>query len=457
MKKITWPILTAMLVLAMILSACGPAATQTPAKVENTPAPVQAESTQAPVPTQAPAAAEAVKVTIWFHSGQGSEREVLDAQVKDFNASQKKYVIDAVQLPEGSFNDQVNAAALSGQLPCLLDFDGPNLYNYAWKGYLLAIDSYVSADVKADFLPSIIAQGTYGGKLYSLGTFDSGLALWGNKSMLEKAGVRVPKGVEDAWTLEEFDAALKALKDSGVEYPIDMKVNYGNGWWIYSILPMLQSFGGDVIDRTDYQKATGTLDGTASVAAMTKFQEWVQKGYFNPAQTTDDDFYGSKKSALAWVGHWMYVTHKEKLGDDLVLIPLPKFGAKAYTGMGSWNWGITASCPTPDGAYAFLEYLIQPEQIVRMTDANGAIPARKSALALKADVYGAGGPLQVYADQLNTIASPRPVTPAFATIQTKFGEAVSAILNGGNVQEELTKAAKAVDQDIQDNNGYKTQ
>lgn len=395
------------------------------------------------------------KISVWFHSGQGSEREVIDAQVIDFNASQSKYLIEPIQLPEGSYNDQVNAGALANQLPCLLDFDGPNLYNYAWKGYLLPIDKFVSPETLSDFLPSIIAQGTYAGNLYSLGTFDSGLAIWGNKEMLEKAGVRIPKGIEDPWTLEEFEGALKALKDSGVEYPIDFKVNNDSSWWIYSILPMLQSFGGDVIDRTDYQKSTGVLDGPASVNALTKFQEWAKKGYFNPNQTTDDDFYGSKKSALSWVGHWMYGTFKEKLGDDLVLIPMPDFGNNAYTGMGSWNWGITTTCKNPEGAYAFLNYLIQPEQIIRMTDANGAIPARKSALELKADVYGPAGPLQIFADQLNSIASPRPITPAFATIQIEFGKAVDTILNDGDVQEALTKAAKAIDLDIEENNGYK--
>jgi multiple sugar transport system substrate-binding protein len=447
-----------MLAIGLILSACG-APTAAPAASEPTAAPAASEPTAAPAasePTAAPAMSEPVKVSVWFHSGQGGERDALNAQVADFNASQSQYVIEAVQLPEGSYNDQVNAAALANGLPCLLDFDGPNLYNYAWKGYLRPIDDFVSPELKADFLPSIIAQGTYAGKLYSLGAFDSGLALWGNRALLEQAGVRIPTSASEPWTLQEFEGALKALKDSGVEYPIDMKVNYGNGWWVYSILPLIESFGGDLIDRSSYAKSGGTLDGAATVKAMETFQSWATAGYFNPAQTTDDDFYGSKKSALAWVGHWMYTTHKEALGDDLVLIPMPKFGETAMTGMGSWNWGITSSCATPEGAWAFLEYLVSPEQIIRMTDANGAIPARTSALALKQDVYGEGGPLKIYVDQLNTIASPRPVTPAFATIATQFGTAVSAILNGGGVQDELTKAASAIDQDIEDNNGYQT-
>ena len=102
---------------------------------------------------------EAVTVEVWFHSGKGEEREVLDAQVDSLQCDEDGVIIDAVQLPEGSYNDQVNAAALAGDLPCLLDFDGPFVYNYAWSGYLSPLDDYVSADLKSDFLPSIIKPG----------------------------------------------------------------------------------------------------------------------------------------------------------------------------------------------------------------------------------------------------------------------------------------------------------
>ncbi|MBU4511504.1 ABC transporter substrate-binding protein, partial [bacterium] len=78
------------------------------------------------------ALAEPVTIEVWFHSGKGEEREVLDAQVKDFNTMQNEVIVKAVRLPEGSFNEQVSAAALAGDLPDLLDFDGPFLYNYAW-------------------------------------------------------------------------------------------------------------------------------------------------------------------------------------------------------------------------------------------------------------------------------------------------------------------------------------
>ena len=46
--------------------------------------------------------AEPVTVDVWFHSGKGEERDVLDAQVTAFNEMQDEIFINAIQLPEGS-------------------------------------------------------------------------------------------------------------------------------------------------------------------------------------------------------------------------------------------------------------------------------------------------------------------------------------------------------------------
>jgi len=399
---------------------------------------------------------KAKAIEVWYHTGRSEEREVLDAQVAAFNKSHQNTPVKLVKLPEGSYNDQVNAAAMAKDLPCLLDFDGPNLYNYAWSGYLKPLDGYVSKKLKDDFLPSIIAQGTYGGKLYSLGVSDSGLAIWGNKKYLEKAGVRIPKGIHDAWTKEEFVDALKRLQAlEEVEYAIDFKMNYGVGeWFTYGFSPLLQSFGGDLIDRKTYKTSSGVLNSTKSVEAMTFFRDIFKKGYSNSKPAGDDDFYVKKITALSWVGHWVWANHKKGLGDDLVLIPMPKFGNKAVTGMGTWNWGVTSTCENPDVAWKFLEYLISPEQVLKMSDASGAVPSRKSAIA-KSKLYAKGGALEIFTAQLeNAVAMPRPVTPAYPVITSSFSEAVKNIVAGSDVKAELDKAVQKIDQDIQDNKGY---
>ncbi|MEV0477194.1 ABC transporter substrate-binding protein, partial [Streptomyces prunicolor] len=101
-------------------------------------------------------------ITVWFHAGPSGEFTTLQNQVKDFNKAQKQVRVELVTLPENRvYNDLVLSAAASGDLPDLLDFDGPNLYSYAWSGKLRPIDSCVPASVRADLLPTIRQQGTY--------------------------------------------------------------------------------------------------------------------------------------------------------------------------------------------------------------------------------------------------------------------------------------------------------
>ncbi len=401
------------------------------------------------------ASGDAVTVSMWWHTGTPEEMEATDAAVEAFNSSRSDIQIDKTDIPGGTYTDQVNAAALAGELPCVLDFDGPFVYNFAWSGFLTPIDDYVTDEMRADFLPSIIDQGTYNGQLYSLGQFDSGLGIYANRSYLEAVDARIPT-FEEPWTLDEFETILADLAElPEVEFPLDLKINYGQGeWYTYGFSPILQSFGGDLIDRSGYQTASGVLDGSESIEAMETFQSWFENGWANPSEGADDSFYGSKTSAISYVGHWMWTPHSEALGEDLLVLPMPNFGGDPVTGMGSWNYGISSSCENPDAAFEVLAHLVSTDEILRMTAGNGAVPARFSALE-QSELYQAGGPMEVFATQLSEGRGvPRPIFPGYATITDVFAQSVADIITGADVQSELSDAAEAIDQDIEDNSGY---
>ncbi|MDY6895670.1 MAG: ABC transporter substrate-binding protein, partial [Thermotogota bacterium] len=65
-----------------------------------------------------------------------------------------------------------------------------------------------------------------------------------------------------------------------------------------------------------------------------------------------------------------------------------------------------------------------------------------------------GGPLNIYAQQLNTIAVPRPVTPAYPAITLAFQDMIGDLIGGADVQEILDRAVRVIDQDIESNQGY---
>lgn len=394
---------------------------------------------------------------VWHHGGRAdNERERMVAMIAKWNKANPANPAKLEIQPEGSYNEQIQAAALSNNLPDLLDLDGANFANYAWSGYLAPLNDLVSPTVMADMLASLIRQGTYApnGKVYMLGQADSGLSLWGRKSLLTAAKIRIPKGVDDAWTLAEFDDALEKLqKQPGIKYALDAKLNYGQSeWFTYGFSPWVQSMGGDLIDRKTWQ-SEGTINGAGAVKALTLLQGYVKKGYIAPASEGDDSFYGKKTAALSYVGHWMWAAHSKAFGNDLVLLPMPRLGAHAVTGSGGWAWSINSKSKQKPMAGKLLDFLLATDNVAEFSNAMGGVPGVKSA-ASKVANFKAGGPLALYIEQLNKISIARPAHPAYPTITASFSKAVAEVIAGGNVKTALDKAAKKIDTDIADNKGY---
>jgi multiple sugar transport system substrate-binding protein len=396
-------------------------------------------------------------ITVWSHTGQPGERQTLGRQVGAFNAAQSQVRVKLIDIPEAGYADQVRAAAMSGNLPDLLDLDGPNLYNYAWSGDLKPLDSCVPASLRADLLPSIMEQGSYAGRLWGLGTFDSGLGLYIRPSILHRVGARIPRGIADAWTASEFTGILHRLQRAGYRQPLDLQVDSSTlattpEWLTYGFAPVVWSAGGDLIDRSTHRTAQGVLNGPASIRALTIVQGWYRDGLVNP--DVKRSFLGSQ-APVSWVGHWMYDRYHAAFPDDLKIVPLPRFGARPSSGMGSWQWGITSGATDGDAVWRFLSYLLQPAQVVQMTRANGAIPATLSAIR-RSPRFAPGGPEYLYVQQLRDgVARPRPQTPAYPAISAAFAAAFAGISQGRGVRQALDAAVREIDGNLAANHDYR--
>jgi multiple sugar transport system substrate-binding protein len=395
------------------------------------------------------------KLTVWTHEHVNSpEFEALRESAARFNVSQRHYRVELQSSLYRKYDAWLLSAALTGTLPCLFEFDGPYLRELAWAGYLKPLDRFVSPALLNDLLQSIVTEGTYDGHLYSLGQYESGLALWGNRRHLAKAGVRIPT-LQAPWSLGEFERVLSKLAVlPGVEHAIDLGVDSASPeFYTYAYAPVLQGFGGDLIDRRPGGMARQTLDGHESVLALDHLQRWFRRGWAGTGLLRTDSFI-SEKAALAWNGNWAYAEYRRALGKDLVLLPLPDLGHGIKTGVGSWVWGISSTCSNPAAAWAFMQFLLTPSEIRRMTNVNGTMPARRLVVE-HSKVYGPDGPLRLFVEQLDQgLAVPRPATPAYGTMTISFSQAVAAIIRGDDVQTQLTRAADRIDRDIARRQGY---
>lgn len=399
------------------------------------------------------AAGAATEVTVWYHgAGNEVESRLIERIISDFNESQSNHVVTLESFPQESYNDSVEAAGLAGDLPCVIDVDGPVMPRWAWAGYLQPLP--IDASLTDDFLPG--TKGIWNGELYSIGLWDAAVALYARESTLADLGLRVP-ALDAPWSMDEFMAALDAAKESGdYDYPLDLGMAWKGEWFPYAFGPFLQSFGGDMIDRGSYLSAEGALNGDAALAFGEWWQSLFAEGYA-PGNSQDgadrETGFIDGKYAFSWNGNWAAVATLDGGVDDVMFLPAPDLGNGPIIGAASWQFGISAACEAVDGAAAFIEHALQDRYLAAFSDGIGLIPSTPSAAAMT-EQYAEGGKLEVFFDLSEAQALVRPVTPGYPVMAKVFEKALADIADGADVAQTLDAAVDEIDADIEANGGY---
>jgi multiple sugar transport system substrate-binding protein len=390
-------------------------------------------------------------LSMWYH-GAGSEQEVsiLNQITADFNASQADWKVELQAFPQAAYNDSIVAGALAGNLPDIVDVDGPVMPNWAWAGYLQPLK--IDESKIASFLPG--TKGIWNDQLYSIGLWDAAISLVTRKSILDELGLRVPT-LEQPWSKDEFmDALAKANASGKYEYALDLGTAWTGEWYPYAFSPFLQSFGGDIVDRSTYTTSEGVLNGDKAVEFGTWWQGLFTDGYAEATQdpAARDAGFNSGKYAFSWNGNWAALGTLDAF-DDVLFLPAPDFGNGPKIGAASWQFGVSAKSAHPDGASAFIEFALQDKYIAAYSNGIGLIPATASAAAMTEN-YKEGGKLAVFYGLSEKQALVRPVTPGYVVAAKVFEKALADIAKGADVADTLDAAVDEIDADIEKNGNY---
>ncbi len=391
------------------------------------------------------------ELVLWRNQVGLQEEAATTALVARFNAAQSKWRVVAQSLPQGGYSQSIVAASLAGRMPCIMTVDSPTVASYAWAGHLRPLDPYVPATTIAQIGPA--AVGRYEGKVYALGQIDAALAIFTKRSILNSVGARVPT-LDRPWSGAEFQTLLERLKAGGrYRYPLDLATRDDKpSWWTYAFSPILQSFGGDLIDRRTMTSAQGTLNADAALRFGQWFKVLFAKGLVNRKEPDENSFVKGR-SALVYTGNWWAADYRTHAGSDLLILPPPDFGHGVKIGGGSWQWAISRTCAHPDGAGDFIRFLLRPENIGAMSDASGGVPVTEAgAAATKA--FAPGGDSRVFFELTRRFAVERPSSPAFPTIANAFTAAMRDIMDGGDVRDALDDAVDDIDDTIANNPGF---
>jgi ABC-type glycerol-3-phosphate transport system substrate-binding protein len=381
-------------------------------------------------------------IRVWCHQGQDSENQAMRRTVEAFNAA---HASEGVQVaitffPDFQYNEKIAIAAAARDLPDALDLDGPLVARCVDAGLLSPLEPWFKAEELADFLPTILQQGTIDGTLYTLGAFESAVVLYYDRSLLARAGVQ-PAPAGEAWTWDQFLNACERLHDAGIE-PVAMHFNEtADEWYTYAFSPVFWSGGGQLIDAAAGQ-VEGVLASDFNLRSARAWQKLFESGYA-ATDPVDPDPFGGGRVAMDWTGHWMARSHVEKKGDQLGVMLLPKMGDRIVAPSGSWCWGISAQARHPELASRWIKWVTDVEQgIVPIVRANGAVPARRSAFAAFPEYSEL--PYRLFREQLEQFAQPRPRTPFYATLTQRFAGALRDIARGAPVEARLRQAEKEI-------------
>lgn len=397
-------------------------------------------------------AAGAKEVTIWSPTDEPAIEEWWVEKINEFNEANKGEIElkreAIVRADSYAYEDKINAAVTSNDLPDILYVDGPNISNYAANDIIVPIDQYFTEEDMSDFVDSIKVQGTYDDKLFALGATESSVALYYNKDMTDAAGITMPDKLEDALTWSEFaEIAEKLTTDTVVGTNIIMDQGEGlpyvlEQFWI--------SNGTDFISD-DATTAEGYINGEKGIEAATFLNNLIQNGYANVNPIQQEFHNGNAATMLG--GSWDVATLENQFPDlnwGVTFYPVADNGGINTSPTGDWAATITKNADQ-EAAGKVISFLLNKENVASYAKAIAKLPTRTSSYETltEYDEY----PRSVFKQQSMETGHPRPRTPSYTVLAPGFSQAMMNIFTGADIKESLDKVAADYDADFQKNYG----
>ncbi|MFT8593795.1 MAG: ABC transporter substrate-binding protein [Bifidobacterium sp.] len=319
------------------------------------------------------------KTTITFsYLWTGEEAKALEKVVDDFNASQSKIVVKAVSNPDQT-KQLTSMSSTSGQFD-VSDSFGSNVGSWASKGILEPLDDY--GFNTSDFIPSVLSQDKYKGKLYAMPIAVQEYKLLYNKDEFKAAGI-----TKTPTTMDELATDIAKLTKTNADGTIT-QLGLGTSS-SYNLLSTLAYVFGGSWDANG--KPTPTNAG--NIAALNWYKTNLLDRYkasnitkfesgYGTYMSAQDPFY-TGKIAMTIDGEWQSANIKKvapKLNWGVIDIPMASSKLRNTTQTYSSMFFIPTNSRHKQEAATFIKYLTGVKAMRTFTKALGNLPARTSLL-----------------------------------------------------------------------------
>ncbi|MCL4562902.1 MAG: ABC transporter substrate-binding protein [Chloroflexi bacterium] len=496
MRKPFYVVLVSLVVLSMLLAACGGAAPTTAVTQPTTPpsaggaqpttaptaAPAAAEATatvKAAVPTAVPTATiappkseRATKIEFWHSMAGDIGGKAIPQMANDFNTSQDKCYVTPIY--QGSYDDSLNklkAGLQSNQTPAIVQVYDIGTRLLVDLGVATPVQNYIDKEKYdiSDLEGNVLSYYTVDNKLYSMPFNTSTPILYYNKDMFKAAGLDPEKPPR---TFDEFaaDAAKLTQKDASGKTTVYGAAFAIYGWFFEQFLAVS---GGMYVDNNNGRDGFATKATFNGPEGLNIFQWWqkmvndgVMANYGRKTVDTRNAFLAGQTAMFidsTAVLRGMMDSTKGKMDIGTAFLPRPTEDAYSKWGtiIGGGSLWIVNNRPTAeqDCAWEFIRFQSSPEEQAYWWTMSGYFPIRKSAYDTTVGKdWSAKYPQYTTAiDQLHQTPVNRVTQGAligvFPSARATIETGIEEILSGKSTPHfPLDNAAQTVTQAIQDYN-----
>lgn len=351
--------------------------------------------------------------------------------------------VELTQLGEDQLSDQYNVKLNAGtdEIDVMMYRPLQEGKLFAQNGYLADLTERVEGNAEwdwADFQAGPVQATTFEDKVVGVPLITEREVLYYRKDLLEKAGLEVPK------TLEELEAAAKQIKEENPE-TAGFVARTGRSAAVTQFSSYLYSFGGDFIDDSG-KSAIGTPEAKE---AYDYYGRMIRE--YGPENVSTDMSWPEAMAIFTQGGAAFYTEADSlyknatdpadsKVADNVGFAPMPEgpAGSKPYN-VPSWGLAINEASANQDNAWKFIEWATSKEKTLEVQKAGVPGP--------RASVWEDPEGISTYPKDLaeaisvsaeNGVGYDRPLVVSVAEAREIVGDPIVAAITG----EDAAKAAE---------------
>jgi multiple sugar transport system substrate-binding protein len=344
----------------------------------------------------------------------GAEGEIVRTQVARFEARHGVRVDvrptpDAADQRHQLYVQWLNAWSAD---PDVLQLDVIWTPEFAAAGWIKPLDEFrVPEQTLADFFDATLRANRWRGRLYAIPWFvDAGMLYW-RTDLMNAAPT----------TFAELEAAAARALESG-------DVTLGFVWQgaryeglVTVFLEHLSGFGGAILADNH----TVVVDSPAGVRALTFMRDSIFADRIVPQAVLtwqeEQVRFAFQNARAAFMRNWPYAAAllarpgESAVAGRFAVAPMPRDIGGPAAALGGAQLAINARSRQPEQAWALVEYLTAPEQMLERAQVSGQFPSRRSVYADRRLADALPVPPEV-ARTIVESAVPRPATPVYSQL-----------------------------------------